>query len=61
MIAAIVVTNLVLGASGSVLTPGSGGIAWEAHVGGFAAGLLGFGLIDPGPKPLPDPDAVEIA
>ncbi len=48
-----------LGASGNLLTPGSGGIAWEAHVGGFLAGLLGFGLIDPGPKPLPPlPDDV---
>lgn len=25
---------------------GSGGIAWEAHVGGYVAGLLGFGLFD---------------
>ena len=24
-----------------------GGIAWEAHLGGYAAGLLGFGLFDP--------------
>ena len=45
--------NLALGASGNLLTPGSGGIAWEAHLGGFLAGLLGFGLIDPGPRPLP--------
>lgn len=59
IVGVILVTNLVLGASGSLLTPGSGGIAWEAHVGGFAAGLLGFGLIDPGPKPWPDPDPVE--
>jgi membrane associated rhomboid family serine protease len=32
-----------------------GGIAWEAHVGGYLAGLLGFGLFDaPRPAPLPD-------
>lgn len=24
----------------------TGGIAWEAHIGGFAAGLVGFGLFD---------------
>ncbi len=24
-----------------------GGIAWEAHLGGYAAGLLGFGLFEP--------------
>lgn len=26
-------------------------IAWEAHVGGFLAGLMCFGLLDRGPKP----------
>jgi membrane associated rhomboid family serine protease len=55
------VTNLALGATGSILTPGSGGIAWEAHLAGFAAGLLGFGLIDPGPRPLPELPELEIA
>lgn len=48
-------TNLALGASGSFLTPGSAGIAWEAHLGGFAVGLLAFGLFDPGPKRSPPP------
>jgi membrane associated rhomboid family serine protease len=52
-------TNLALGLSGSFLTPGSGGIAWEAHLGGFAVGLLGFGLFDPGPRPLPELPPVE--
>jgi membrane associated rhomboid family serine protease len=28
----------------------SGGIAWEAHLGGYFAGLLAFGLFDPGPR-----------
>jgi membrane associated rhomboid family serine protease len=53
IIAVTLAINLGLGASGSLLTPGSGGIAWEAHMGGFLVGLLGFGLIDPGPRPLP--------
>ena len=47
-------TNLALGASGSLLTPGSAGVAWEAHLSGFALGLLAFGLFDPGPRPLSD-------
>ena len=55
-----VVTNLALGLTGSLLTPGSGGIAWEAHLAGFAAGLLGFGLIDPGPRPLPEPAEISL-
>ncbi len=53
MVGVTVAINLALGASGNLLTPGSGGIAWEAHVGGFLAGLLGFGLFDRGPQPLP--------
>lgn len=32
----------------------AGGIAWEAHLGGFAFGLLLFGLFDR-PEPVPDP------
>ena len=36
-------------------TPGqAGAIAWEAHIGGFFAGLLGLGMFDrPGVAPLP--------
>lgn len=36
---------------------GRGAIAWEAHIGGYLAGLLGFGLIDrtrPAPREEPD-------
>ena len=33
---------------------GGGEVAWEAHIGGFAAGLLAYGLFDPvGPAPAP--------
>jgi membrane associated rhomboid family serine protease len=33
---------------GMIAWPGlEGGVAWEAHVGGFLAGLFGFGLFDP--------------
>lgn len=39
--------NLLFGLAGG-FTPGvSGQIAWEAHVGGFLAGLLCFPLLDP--------------
>ncbi|MEM1372099.1 MAG: rhomboid family intramembrane serine protease [Pseudomonadota bacterium] len=34
---------------------GSGGIAWEAHVGGFVAGLFLFGLFDTWRRPPPKP------
>ena len=35
-----------LTASPSLLTGGDGGIAWEAHIGGFVCGLLIFGFFD---------------
>jgi membrane associated rhomboid family serine protease len=39
--------NIVFG-MGAVAMPGTEGIvAWEAHIGGFLAGLLGFPLFDP--------------
>lgn len=48
--------NLLFGL-GTIAMPGTEGavIAWEAHVGGFIAGLLGFSLFDP-VRP-PDPAA----
>jgi membrane associated rhomboid family serine protease len=42
--------NLVFGLSGSVSGLTSGAIAWEAHIGGFVAGLLLFPLFDPVPR-----------
>jgi membrane associated rhomboid family serine protease len=39
--------NLLFGI-GAVQMPGTeGSVAWEAHIGGFLAGLLGFTLFDP--------------
>ena len=38
--------NLLFGLTGGLLA-GSGPIAWEAHIGGFLAGLLLFPLLDP--------------
>ncbi len=41
--------NLLFGL-GAVAMPGSEGtVAWQAHIGGFLAGLLGFSLFDPVP------------
>lgn len=52
-------TNALFGI-GAIAMPGiEQSVAWEAHVGGFLAGLLGFALFDPvrdSPLPeLPDP------
>ena len=42
-----VLINLLFGFGASALTS-AGGIAWQAHLGGYFAGLLLFGLFDPG-------------
>jgi membrane associated rhomboid family serine protease len=39
--------NLIFGLSSGLIPGVSGPIAWEAHVGGFVAGLLLFPLLDP--------------
>jgi membrane associated rhomboid family serine protease len=39
--------NLVFGLAGGLVPGVSGAIAWQAHVGGFLAGLLLFSLFDP--------------
>lgn len=41
--------NLLFGLTGGLGASISGGIAWEAHIGGFVAGLLCFALLDPVP------------
>jgi len=56
--AAIVAINVLLATSfGSFLA--GGGIAWEAHLGGYFFGLLAFGLFDDGPGALPVPPRSE--
>jgi membrane associated rhomboid family serine protease len=40
------VINFIFGAGASLLGPGTQ-IAWQAHIGGFLAGLLLFSLLDP--------------
>ncbi|PHY22817.1 rhomboid family intramembrane serine protease [Caulobacter sp. BP25] len=51
------VVNLVMAVAGGLLTGGAGGVAWEAHLIGFAAGVLLIGLFarhaepaDPAPR-----------
>ena len=41
------VVNLVFGLASGPLHITDGDVAWEAHVGGFLAGMLLFGLFDP--------------
>lgn len=41
------VVNILFGLAGGLLVGVSGQIAWEAHIGGFLAGLLCFPLLDP--------------
>lgn len=38
-----IIVNLVIAVTGSLLTMGAGGVAWEAHLIGFAAGVLLIG------------------
>ncbi|MBO0344872.1 rhomboid family intramembrane serine protease [Roseibium sp. CAU 1637] len=42
--------NLVFGLASIPFGGGAGSIAWEAHIGGFIAGLLLFPLLDPVPS-----------
>jgi membrane associated rhomboid family serine protease len=39
--------NFLFGASSLTIVPDGQSIAWQAHVGGFVVGLLGFSLFDP--------------
>lgn len=43
-------SNLIFGVSGAMPGLGDATVAWEAHIGGFIAGLLLFGWFDPVPK-----------
>ena len=43
-----VAINLLFGLGGFQLNGSGGGIAWEAHIGGFVCGLFAFGIFDHG-------------
>lgn len=47
--------NLLFGISAAPLGFTDGAVAWQAHVGGFLVGLLGFPLFDPRAPIEPDP------
>jgi membrane associated rhomboid family serine protease len=48
-----VAVNAYFGLSAVTVAGEAGGIAWEAHIGGFLCGLLIFGAFDKG-KPAED-------
>jgi len=62
-VVAVTVIYLLLNAITAFGIPGvaaEGGVAWEAHLGGYLAGLLCFGLFDPAPpKPRFEPRIVQ--
>lgn len=45
--------NLLFGIGAVSLTGGDESVAWQAHIGGFLAGLLLFGAFDPGGRTKP--------
>jgi membrane associated rhomboid family serine protease len=49
------VANLLFGVGAGALGFADATIAWQAHIGGFLLGLLGFPLFDPPPPTLLDP------
>lgn len=48
-VAVWLVLNFVFGSGVSILAGEASSIAWQAHVGGFAVGVLGFSLFDRNP------------
>jgi membrane associated rhomboid family serine protease len=55
VIAIWIVINFVMAAVAPAVMATGGGIAWQVHLGGFAAGLLGFGFFDPASPPAEQP------
>ncbi|MDN3278668.1 rhomboid family intramembrane serine protease [Frankia sp. RB7] len=50
--------NIIFGVGAIGVESDSAGVAWEAHIGGFVAGLLLFALFDPVPR-VRDDDAAD--
>jgi membrane associated rhomboid family serine protease len=50
-VAAWTLMNVLLAVWGGPMLTDAGGIAWEAHLGGFYAGLLLYGFFDRPPRP----------
>jgi len=51
--------NMITGLAGAPFSGQVGSIAWEAHLGGFFAGLFAFSLIDP-PIRLPEDEQISL-
>jgi membrane associated rhomboid family serine protease len=47
--------NIIFGAGSFSITGGEQPVAWQAHIGGFLAGLLLFSWFDPPPSPIAPP------
>jgi membrane associated rhomboid family serine protease len=46
--------NIVFGVGSIAIGADGGSVAWQAHIGGFLAGLMLFSLFDPVPRARPD-------
>lgn len=55
VIAVWIVINFVMAAVAPAIMATGGGIAWQVHLGGFIAGLLGFGFFDAAPRTAEQP------
>ena len=51
--------NLLFGLGVVAIGEGDMPIAWEAHIGGFLAGLVGFALFDPAQDDVPSEESIE--
>ena len=46
--------NIIFGVGSIAIGADGASVAWQAHIGGFFAGLLLFSLFDPIPRAVPD-------
>jgi membrane associated rhomboid family serine protease len=60
-IAGWTIVNVLLAVWGGPMLADAGGIAWEAHLGGFYAGLLLYGFFDRPPRPPAGDDDAAVA
>ena len=45
--------NIIFGVGSIAIGTDGGSVAWQAHIGGFLAGLMLFSLFDPVPRAAP--------
>jgi membrane associated rhomboid family serine protease len=46
--------NIIFGVGSIAIGTDGASVAWQAHIGGFLAGLVLFSLFDPVPRAAPD-------